>query len=137
MKSFNIMWIDDNINDPELIPDRDALEERGCRITPVENADDALIYTNIIESFDCVIIDLCMPLGKKLNRHETRYGTRTGLILSKIIKEKYPESKIIIYSVFDVSDVCEYCKNNNGIYYLNKRDVLSDEFAKRVVDVIK
>lgn len=137
MKNYNIMWIDDNINDPELIPDRESLEEMGCHITPVENADAALIYTNTIQQFDCIIIDLCMPLGKKLNTKETRFGTRTGLILTKRIKEKHPESKIIIYSVFNAQDVSEYCRNNSGIYYLCKMDYLSDEFAEKVVNIIK
>ncbi len=136
MKNFSIMWIDDNINDPELIPDRESLEERGCHITPVENADDALIYTNTTQQFDCIIIDLSMPIGKKLNLEETRFGTRTGLILTKKIKEKHPESKIIIYSVFNVQEIYEYCQKNKGIYYLSKIDYISSEFAEKVVNII-
>lgn len=132
-KQKSILWIDDDINNPELASDRDALEERNCNITPVTSPDEFKLES--IPSFDCIIIDLSMPVGKKLNLAETRYGSRTGFVIIKKIKEKYSNSKLIVYSVFDVPEVRSYC-NENGIHYWNKSRFMSDEFADKVIKLI-
>lgn len=134
MEDYKILWIDDDVNHPDLLSDRDALEDRGCIITPISNPDD-IEYDNI-PFYDCIIIDLSMPIGTKLTRSETIYGSRTGFVILQKIKEQYPQTKLVVYSVFDVADVRAYC-NEYGIQYWSKSVLLSDEFADNIVNLLK
>ena len=129
-KKYKILWIDDDVNNPELVSERDALEELGGEITPVTNPDDFEIDT--VPLYDCIIIDLFMPIGTKLSEEETKNGTRTGFVLLKMIKKEYPQTKTIMYSVFDAPDLREYCINNN-IPYWEKSSVMPDDFAINVL----
>ena len=61
MNTIKILWIDDDVNKPELMAERDALEELGCNITPIPHPD--LLHINMASLFDCIIIDLSMPTG--------------------------------------------------------------------------
>lgn len=133
MSEYKILWIDDDVNNPELRQERDALEERDCVITPVTNPDD-LVYDNIT-SFDCIIIDLLMPTGRSLSLPETEFGTRTGLAILKKIKEKSSYAKTIVYTVFDALDARDYCCKHR-IPYWNKSDYLADDFAEAVIKLI-
>lgn len=141
-----ILWIDDDVNNPELQCDHDALEEMGCIITPVTNPDDLQFDT--ISQYDCIIIDLFLPVGEEMSLEETQYGSKTGFVLLQRIREKYPQSKTVIYSVFELPDVRSYCVDN-GINYWNKskhkkrnHSVSGDkidwsaEFAKDIIKVI-
>ena len=133
-KKKKILWIDDDVNNPELLPDRDALEERGCIITPVTTPD---VLNDIeISLYDCIIIDLFLPVGTTMSLEETQYGSRTGFVLSKRIKEQFPKSIIVVYSVFDLPDVREYC-NNKSIQYWKKSEYNnSDVFAENIINLI-
>lgn len=133
MKNYKILWIDDDVDNPELQPERDALEDWDFSITPVKHPDD-LVFENI-PSYNCIIIDLAMPIGSKLTPAETQYGSRTGFALLKRIKKQYPGSIVVVYSVFDVAEVRQYC-NENGIRYLIKSRHLADDFAKNIVETI-
>ena len=133
MREYKILWIDDDVNYPELRQEREALEERGCVITCVTNPDD--IDYNNITPFDCIIIDLLMPTGKNLSCPETKFGTRTGLAIIKKIKEKSSYAKTIIYSAFDSNTTKKYCDCHN-IPYWSKPDFLADDFADAVIDMI-
>lgn len=134
MREYKILWIDDDVNNPELRQERAALEERGCVITAVTNPDD-LDYGNIT-SFDCIIIDLSLPTGNKLSLPETAFGTRTGLAILKKIKKKSTDTKTIMYTVFGAPDAEYYCCNHK-IPYWNKSEYLADDFAEAVINVIK
>lgn len=133
MREYKILWIDDDINNPELRPERDALEERCCIITPVTNPDD-LDYDEITY-FDCIIIDLSLPTGYKLSLPETAFGTRAGLAILKKIKQKSSHAKTIVYTVFDALDARDYCCKNR-IPYWNKSEYLADDFADAVIKEI-
>lgn len=134
MAEFKILWIDDDVNGPELMSDREALKERDCIVTPITNPDELQFDT--ISSFDCIIMDLFMPPGKKLDIHESRGGARTGFILLKKIKDKYPNSKTVIYTVFEIPEVKKYC-NDMTIEYWNKSGYDADEFANSVIELVK
>lgn len=133
MKEYDILWIDDDINGPELMTERDALEELGCRITSLSRPDGFRMET--VPLYDCIIIDLSMPIGS-MSIMETRGGSRTGFVLLKKIKNKHPKSKIVIYSVFDVPEVRSYC-NNNRIEYWNKSSINADDFALNIIEFIE
>lgn len=134
MEEYNILWIDDDINGPELLSERDALEEKGCNITPITHPDELQI--NVIPSFNCIIMDLFMPVGKKLSLQETKGGSRTGFVLLKKITEKFPNSLIVIYTVFDIPEVKNYCNNKQHICYLSKSSFSAEEFADKIVELI-
>lgn len=134
MTNYNILWIEDDVNGPELMSERDALQERGCVVTPVINPDELKISK--IRQYDCIIIDLMMPPGKKLSFQETRGGSKTGFVLLKKIKEKYPDSKVVVYSVFNVPEARVYC-NENGIEYWTKSNYLADAFAENIIKYIQ
>ena len=133
MENYKILWIDDDVNNPELQPDKDALEEHNCIIKPITSPDD--LHYEDIPKYDCIIIDLFLPVGTKLTLSDTNYGSRTGFVILKKIKEQYPQTKIVVYSVFDVADVRAYC-NEKEIQYWIKSALLSDEFAENIVKLI-
>ena len=133
MEKYNILWIDDDVNGPELMSDRDALEELHCNITPIPHPD--LLQIDSVMLYDCVIIDLSMPKGK-LSTLETHGGSRTGFVVLQKIQEKYPELKKYVYSVFDVSEVKQYCEGKPNLRYENKSNYDSDQFAQIIVKFI-
>lgn len=135
MKEYNILWIDDDINKCALEPEIDALLELGCNITPIPHPD--LFRMEMVPFYDCIIIDLSMPIGL-LPINETHGGSRTGFVLLKKIINKHPESKtkIVIYSVFDAIDVRSYCIDN-GIEYWDKSSMYADDFALSIVEFIE
>ena len=133
-KNHKVLWIDDDVNGPELMSERNSLEEANCSITPITTPDE-LIYVDDPSKFDCVIVDLSMPTGKKLTLQQTRGGSRTGLCILKELKKEHPEIKAVVYTVFDISEVKEFCQKQ-GIKYLNKSDYLADDFADAIVKLI-
>lgn len=132
MERIKILWIDDDVNNPELMPERDALEELGCYITPIPHPN--LLQINMASLFDCIIIDLSMPTGN-LPISETRGGARTGFVLLQKIIEEYPESCIVVYTVFEVPEVKNYCKERS-VSYWTKSSLDADDFALGIVDLI-
>ena len=100
----------------------------------ITNPDDFNI--ELIPSVDCTIIDLSMPVGKKIKLQEARSGSRTGFVLLQQIKENYPDAKIVIYSVFDVPEVRGYCSVHN-VEYCTKSGMLADDFAEKIVELLK
>ena len=117
-----IIWVDDDINRPELRAERDELEERGCEIVPVRDADDFLeMLKKKKENFDYdgVII----------------VGSRTGLLLMKTIRENelFCNVKLIVYSIVDSDEVDKECKKY-GALYLKKANLFSYEFADKVME---
>ena len=135
MEEIKILWVDDDVNGPELMSERDALEEKNCVVTPITNPDQLRLED--IPSYNCIIIDLFMPTGEKLNFSKTRGGSRTGLVLLKKIKDQYSDFKTIVYSVFELPEVRSYCKGKNNIEYWNKSSLTADEFADNLIKFIK
>lgn len=135
-----IIWVDDDINRPELRAERDELEERGCEIIPVRDTDDFLeMLKKPQENFDYdgVILDLSMPVGTEFNMNEAAFGSRTGLLLMKTIRNNYlfRNVKLIVYSIVDSDEVVKECKKY-GALYLKKANLLSYEFADKVMEWI-
>ena len=135
-----ILWVDDDINNPELRPDLDALNEKGHELTLVSNIVDFIKLLNRTKKptqYDCIIIDMMMPPGDVFDMRESEYGCRTGLLLIERIKKNasFSNSKIILYSISQDEELMEKC-NDMGITYLNKAELLSKEFATKVEETI-
>lgn len=134
MIEYKILWIDDDINGPEVMSQRDALEEKGCIITPITNPDQLQFDT--IALYNCIIIDLYIPPGDNLSFQETHCGTRTGFVLLKKIKEKHPNSKVVVFSVSDIPGVRQYCQDNCIEYWI-KSHYKADRFANKIISYIE
>ena len=134
-----ILWVDDDINYPELQPERDELELSGVEVIPIESAD---VFLEIIENIDfmpdCIIMDLSMAVGKKFDVREANMGMRTGQLLIEkwLEKEQSNGIPIIIYSIVNQDDNLFYFCKKNGILYWNKSDYMPDEFAGKVLEII-
>lgn len=138
MSKYNILWVDDDIYNPELLPDWIALEQE-CNIIGFDNPDSFLDHINNkqndFESIHCIIIDLSMPLGKGIKKDVSR-GTAVGqILLEKVKKTKYKDVLTVVYTITDNNNVKEYCRIHN-IPYLKKTDYLSNNFANTIVDLI-
>lgn len=135
MEEFSILWIDDDINKPELMPDCYALSKKGCIITPINELSKLKITKKTLQTYHCIILDLNMPVGKESFK-DTRGGVTTGYAILQKIKEKCPDSKIVVYSNHEASEVRSYC-NKFNIEYWKKSDVSPDTFADKIVNFIK
>lgn len=131
----NILWVDDDVNKPALLPDRDELESKGFTIIPVERVDDFLkIINEGVHKIDCIIIDMSMATGC-LDLTQAKNGTRTGLVLINALKKScYKDVKIVVYSVIDSDDLSEFCGSNNIPYW--DKSIKSKEFADRIKDIL-
>lgn len=134
MVKYKILWIDDDINGPEMMSQYDALEDKGCIITPITNPDQLQFDTIVL--YDCIILDMYMPTGDNLSFQETRVGSRTGFVLLKKIKKEFPNAKVVVFSVSDIPDVRKYC-NDNSVEYWVKSHYLADKFANKIINYIE
>lgn len=138
MSTKNVLWVDDDVNRFALLPDRDELESRGCRIIEAPRPEDFLkVLNDQLFQIDCIIIDIAMPTGT-LDMTESEYGMRTGFVLINKIRKsnsKYKNAKIIVYTVMEDSEVRQSCQNHN-ILYLSK-SIKAEEFADRVMEYIE
>lgn len=137
MNIKNILWVDDDVNRFALLPDRDELESRGCKIIEAPRPEDLFkVLRDQFYQIDCFIIDISMPTGD-LDMVDADYGMRTGFVLIKKIRESnsiYKNTKIIVYSVIGDEDVRQFCRDND-IPYLNK-SIKPKEFANFVMDYL-
>lgn len=136
-----LIWVDDDVNNPELRPDREALEEKRHELKCFSNITEFMNYfenKDHIEEYDGIIIDMMMPPGKVFDMKDSEYGGRTGFLLAKKVKEipNLKNAKIIIYSIVDSQDLInEY--SEAGIHFLGKTELLSDEFVEEVEKIIQ
>jgi CheY-like chemotaxis protein len=134
MEEYKILWIDDDIDKPELMPDCSALAKKGCNITPISKVDKLKITKNMLQMFHCIILDLNMPVWKESFK-DTLGGLTTGYTILQKIKKRCPDSKVVVYSNHEVSEVRGYC-NRYSIEYWKKSDVSPDTFADKIINFI-
>lgn len=137
---YRILWIDDDVNNSELRPEKEELESRDCTIIPASTPDELLkiIKNRNVDMFDCIIVDISMPVGS-LDFDRAEAGTKTGLLLiEEIEKSLFKNNKMVVYTIVKDSQVIEFCENSNPrIPYWDKNDYLPDRFADEIINVIK
>jgi len=76
-----ILWIDDDIKRLKLRPYLEEFEENGIEIIKVSNPIDldSVIASN--KDIKCIILDISMPTGEKIDVNKSKKGMRTGLLL--------------------------------------------------------
>ena len=137
--SKKILWIDDDINRFPLMPYIDEFKEQGFTIIGVENPDEIeekLSSNN--NDFLCIIVDISMPLGSKINSGEAIGGMQTGLVILKELVENANLNKIkkVVFTITDNSKVKTYCSTQNPpIPYFQKQKYLADAFVNEIIEI--
>jgi len=132
--SKKILWIDDDINDARLMPYADEFEGQGFTIVGVDNPDDIEETLSLNKNnFLCIIVDMAMPFGNKLNYGETKGGLLTGLTVLKELVEnvKLNGVKKVVFTITDDSEVKVYCKKQQ-IPYFQKQKYSTSELVEQI-----
>lgn len=137
MSKFKILWVDDDVNRPELRAEKDELMERECEVISIPNTDaflEILKENHGNSDCDCIILDLSMPVGNEFALQDAAYGSRTGLLLMKKIRENFIFGgvKIIVFTIVESDEIEKECKKYDALY-LKKAKLLSYEFADEVM----
>ena len=138
MEKIKILWIDDDINRMALKPYIDEFYDNGIKIIPAESPDESDKILSEQKDFQCIIIDLSMALGENINCGEAKSGMMTGLIVLKklIANTELDKIKKIVFTIVpDTAEVQGYC-NANNVYYLRKRDHMTDTFVEEIKKII-
>ena len=135
-----IIWVDDEINQAELRPDKEELKDLGCEIVELKSADEFINFLSKPHDdtvYDAIIVDMMLPVGAELDIKDAGYGSRTGLLLIDKVRKNmlYGNVKLIVYSIVDDVEIAEKC-GKEGVLYLKKTQLLSHEFANRVMEWI-
>ena len=93
----SILFIDD---EPEVMKEYShQFEEARFRLTRIETADETLdMLSKNPPIYDGVLLDITMPAGKRISDKESKGGLLTGQHLYKKIREKYPQTPVIVFS---------------------------------------
>ena len=134
--SKKILWIDDDINGFPLIPYIDEFKEQGFTIIGVENPDEIeekLSSNN--NDFLCIIVDMSMPVGNKINFGKAIGGMQTGLVILKELVENpdLKEIKKVAFTKSNNSEVKTYCNSKKTpIPYFQSQDYFPDTFVAEI-----
>jgi len=134
--SKKILWIDDHINSLSLIPYIDEFKEQGFTIIGVENPDEIeekLSSNN--NDFLCIIVDILMPPGKKINFGKALGGMQTGFVILEELVENTNLNKIkkVVFTQTNISEVKTYCDAQNPqIPYYQSKEYFPDTFVAEI-----
>jgi len=135
-----ILWIDDDINRIPLMPFVDEFKEKGFTIIGVENPDE--INEKLCSNqcnFQCIIVDISMPLGEIIQFGEAKGGMQTGFVILKKLVEtpELNEVKKVVFTIVDDAEVRTYCKSlDPQISYLPKHKYFTDTFVNEIENII-
>lgn len=128
---MKIIWVDDDIN-ISMKPFVDELRDNNHKVIKVNHPDKFLKKYFDMEC-DLLIMDIMMPLGFSLTREETKFGHETGVALIKKYKLKYPERKIIIFSIVG-DDNIRKISSDLGLPYKSKRKTNPKQFREFITN---
>ena len=108
-----ILWIDDDINRLTLQPFVDELEEEGYLVIRAENPDESDKILKKQLDFLCIIVDISMPLGERIEFGKAKGGMQTGLVILKELVENpnLNDVKKVVFTIVENAEVREYCNN--------------------------
>lgn len=134
MNMKKILWVDDDVNTGALRAFVDEFVDNGIQVEKIDNPDD---FLNMLprSDFDCLILDVLMPVGQKLSREETEGGTATGLaLLNRYLKEPV-QKPVIICTIRNDEQVRRFAIERNIPYKL-KQLLDPDELVEYVLNLI-
>ena len=91
------MWADDDQLNNE--PAVEALEYEGFKV--LKAASGSAVLSQLERHWpdvDVLVLDIKMPPGSKLRSMDTLNGHRTGLVLAKRLRERYPKLPLLVLS---------------------------------------
>ena len=131
-----ILWLDDDFKTPALRTEKDELLRRNYSIIATDNPD-AFMEALSKEDFDCIVMDITLPLGSLIKPGEAKRGMRTGLVIlnSIIANEELSSVPIVVYTIVEDQDVKEFCKKYN-VLYISKLDAMPWTLAKQLDNLL-
>jgi CheY-like chemotaxis protein len=95
------------------------LRDNGYEVITATNATDALkVLDKNSKNIGLAILDIKMAPGKNFSMEETKAGHITGIVLGRVIKEKYPKVSIIGMSAHEEKEVCDWFHKSGFVYLL-------------------
>lgn len=132
-KTKTILWVEDDLL--LISPLLDMFRHHGYEILPACTVADALqLLDKRSADIDLAILDVMLMPDKKLLELDTFDGKRTGKVLGRLIKEKYPKIKFIGFSVVADPEVADWF-NTYGSGYFRKVQ-LPNEFLQSVEAIL-
>jgi len=99
----------------------------------------ATSYTKAIQAleqhtYDVVTLDIMMTIGRdeEIDRDAAMFGRQTGLVLFEQIRQKWPQSKIVIVSVLSALDQRLHTLSSKGVVVRGKPISM-----KELIDAVK
>lgn len=118
MDQKTVLIVDDEKGFAEAL--QDALDYEGFRVLTATTAEEALrILKN--EQVDLVTVDIMMPPGRSLESPQIR-SDRTGVILCRTIRHRYPKKHVLCISVVTNRDTIKEIESQ-GIRFFRKGEV--------------
>jgi len=128
-----ILWVEDDLF--LISPMLDRFTHHGYEILSAGTISDALQHLNNHNSdIDLAILDVMMPPDTEYLKVDTFDGQRTGLVLGRIIKEKYPKIKIVGFSVVRDPEVVEWFINYGAGYFT--KPILPNDFFQSIEAIL-
>lgn len=122
-----VLIFDDDLYFTEDLADLLAIE--GVGSTVANSADDVFMLIDSISNYDAVFLDIMARRGEYL---DATYKAETGELLYGLIREKYPDKKVIVISAKNKTDIgIDFSKPN--CFYIQKP--LSDKISE-IFDVL-
>lgn len=115
--SGTVLVVDD---DPYSVqPIIDALSDAGYRVTLSELSDS--FFDTLYESeFDIILLDIMMSPNGFFSELEAHGGFVTGQLLAREIRDRFPDQKIIAFSLHRDAGLQEWFNNQEGMVFLGK-----------------
>ena len=85
--------------------------------------------------FDIVILDMWMDYTGAFSKIETEGGWKSGLVLSKYIRQTYENTYVIALTSSIDPEIIEWFKSNEMVHYCNKRDT-DPKKLKRIIEKV-
>lgn len=112
----------------------DRFKYHGYEILSAGTVSDAMQHLNKHGSdIDLAILDVMMPHEEHLEA-DTFDGKRTGLVLGRKIREKYPKIKIVGLSVVSDPEVAEWFNSYGSGYF--RKPILPGDFLQSIEAIL-
>ncbi len=113
------------------------LSPEGYDVVFLDTIDPALDFLeNRANEIDMIILDVMMPPGTKLDREQTSYGLRTGIVFYDLIRKKLPILPILVFTNYSDEDLEKRLENDPNCRFYQKTDFLLEDLFNEVKDML-
>lgn len=129
-----IVWVDDDINTGVMRAILDEFRDNGVEVETIDNPDKFLEILDRSD-YDCLVMDVLMPVGQKMSTDETENGLATGIALLKRFLEKQRKIPVVICTIRN-DDVVRLFARDHKIPHVTKQDFNSRELYNHIQEVV-